>query len=97
MKEETIRELEENMARLMENKEAVVRAMDETVGFVPNWKKHGLKSQKVAVSYVLAYLKKYEKIISDTGFGETKILNGEGNVLLELKGSKMKRKKELMI
>ena len=65
--------------------------------FIPNWQRMGLKSKQDGINYVLAFLKKYEKSIANRGYGYTKIMDGNFNTLLELKGDpKLKRKKEFI-
>ena len=65
--------------------------------FTPNWKKLNLKSQADGINYVLAFLKKNEKHMANRGFGSTRIMDGNSNVLLELKGDpKLHRKKEFI-
>lgn len=87
--------MEKYMEELMKDKEAVRKALDPKT-FTPNWKRLGLKSKEEGRQYVLAFLKKQEKIIANRGYGYTKILNGRLETILELKGDKIKSKKDFI-
>lgn len=64
--------------------------------FIPNWVRLKFKSRGEGIGYVLAFLKKYEKQIANTGYGTATIKNGYLDVIQELKGDKIKRKKEVI-
>ena len=72
--------------------------MDEN--YVPRYKRMGLKSQDEGRQYVLAFLKKNEKLIANRGFGYATVKDGYGRVILELFGDKKlseKRKKQTIV
>ena len=65
--------------------------------YIPKYKKLGLKSTEECRLYILAFLKKNEKLIANRGFGYATIKDGYGRVILELFGDKKlseKRKKQ---
>lgn len=65
--------------------------------FTPNWKRNlNLKSKEEGIKHVLDFIKKEQKHLADRGYGETKIMNGNLDTLLILKGSNIKRKKEFI-
>ena len=59
-----------------------------------NWQKLGLKSMDEGIKYVLSFLKKNEKVIAERGFGDGSV--SVGGQVMQLNGSKMKRKKEVI-
>jgi len=81
---------------LQDNPSAVEKALNPQVGFTPNWKRLGLKSQKEGIKHVLNFLKREEKHLADRGYGRAEIKDGNLKTILVLKGSKIKRKKEVI-
>ena len=61
-----------------------------------NWERLGFKNMEECRQHVLRFIKVSEKFIANRGYGTGKILDGNLNVLLELKGDKIKSKKNLI-
>jgi len=64
--------------------------------FTPNWKCLKLKSKVEGRKHIIDCFKKEAKHLADRGYGEVRILDGNLNVLANLKGSNIKRKKEFI-
>lgn len=58
-----------------------------------SWEKLGFNTKDDCIAHVLMFIKKYEKNISNRGYGHAKIMNGELETILELKGDVIKSKK----
>lgn len=61
-------------------------------GFMPNWRKLGLKSKEEGLAHILSYLKQQEKHIAAVGFGQTVVKVGNVELTLGKKRTSPQKK-----
>lgn len=64
----------------------------EEYGFIPNWITRGNKTRKEAIKSIIEHLKADKSHFFSTGNNSFTLLNGNMEVLLDLKGKEKKKK-----
>lgn len=64
----------------------------EEYGFIPNWITRGFKTREEAIKAIIEHLKSDKSHFFSTGNNSFTLMNGNMEVLLDLKGKEKKKK-----